>query len=76
MLDEPAGGPYIHRIPLVDMYLRFERPGGDDFLVPIEFADVTYFVSENRQTVNVSGGELVKYVLKDFVSGSVEHFQR
>lgn len=76
MLDKPAGGPYLHRIPLVGMYLRFERPPGEDFLVPIDFADVTYFISESNETVSVSGDEVVKYVLKDFTTGSIEHFQR
>jgi hypothetical protein len=76
MLDKPAGGPYIHRIALADTYLRFERPGAGDSLVPIDFADVTYYISESEQTVKISGGDLVKYVLKDFVTRNVEHFQR
>jgi hypothetical protein len=72
ILDRPAGGPYKHKIELTDTYMEFERPNGELFFVPISSIDVTYYISEFNQEVNVDAGQVVKYVLKDFVSGKVE----
>jgi hypothetical protein len=74
--DKPSGGPYVHKIDLTETYLRFERPDGEEFLVPANAAQITYYVSEYNQTITVDAGQVVKYVLKDFISGDVEHFQR
>ena len=54
----------------------FARDTGELFLVPVRGLEVTYHVTESNSEVNVDGGQLVKYVLKDFVTGEVERFQR
>jgi hypothetical protein len=77
VLYQPAGGPYTHKVPLIDTYLLFEgNEGHEDFLVPVDLADITYYVSEHHVKVNILGDEVVKYVLKDFITGEIERFQR
>ena len=74
--DKAAGGPYKHKIELPDTYAEFERDNGESFLVRVDTIDVEYHVSEDNREVRVDAGQLVKYVLKDFLSGEVERFQR
>ena len=75
ILDKAAGGPYKHKIELTETYITFERENSESFLVPVSAIEVTYHVSDDNQKIDVDGGQLVKYVLKDFVSGEVERFQ-
>jgi hypothetical protein len=74
---QTAGGPYTHKVPLVDTYLLFENSvNKEEFLVPVESVDIIYYVSEYQVNVSVAADQVVKYVLKDFITGEVERFHR
>jgi hypothetical protein len=66
ILDKEAGGPYRHSVEFTDTFLLFEKDGIDDKLVPVTHAKVTFWVSD----------DVVTYILKDFLTGEVEHFGR
>lgn len=76
ILDKAAGGPYEHKIEITETYIMFAGDTGESFLVPVNAIKVTYHVTEFNADVNIDGGQLVRYVLKDFVTGEVERFQR
>jgi hypothetical protein len=63
-------------IPLEDSYIRLEDSNGQEILSPVESVDITYRIQEIREEIVVDGGEVVKYILKDFESGEPEYLQR
>lgn len=76
VVERPAGGPYAHRVDLTDAFLLFEDKDRREKLIPIESVEITYWVTESTQNVEIDATSVVSYVLKDFVTGEVEHFKR
>lgn len=75
VLENAVGGPYVHTIDLKDRFIKLPLPGGGTDLVPVQKLEVQYFVSGfTNERVVIDGAQLVSAVLKDYVSGEVEHW--
>ncbi len=72
-LDKPTGGPYEERIYLEDHYLPINLGFGIEFAC-VESVTVKFYVKliDKRESCNY-GEQIVKAILKDFLSKEVEY---
>ena len=76
-LHKDAGGPYTERIDASGLFVRVNPNTPDEALFPLQHLDVTYFVKVIAEDeIVVAGKDVVQAMLKDFVSGEIEHVQR
>ena len=76
VLQKTHGGPHEHTIDLKDSFFRVPLTDGTTELVQASKLDVSYYVSSTEEKIFVWGDELVRYILRDFLSGKVEYVLR
>ena len=72
-----AGGPYEKTIELDDHYLELKANDGESRCVKVCGVKVVYYYEtiETRE-LTTAGAQVVNAILKDFLSGEVEHVHR
>lgn len=63
-------------ISLEESYVRFEDSDGRESLIPVEAVDLRYRIQSISREILIDGNEVVKYILKDFLTGEPDFFQR
>ncbi|MFZ0888878.1 MAG: restriction endonuclease [Candidatus Binataceae bacterium] len=76
VLEKEQGGPYQHSIDLSDAFFRLTLGDGSTELFQASKLDVTYYVTAAEEKLSIWGDEVVRYILRDFLSGQVEHVIR
>jgi hypothetical protein len=70
------GGIISGTIPLEDSYIRFEDSERQEVLVQVESVYIRYRIQVIKEEIIIDGGEVVKYILKDFLTGQPDFLQR
>jgi hypothetical protein len=77
ILGKEAGGPYRQFIKLENHYVFVKIENGEDELVKVPEVAVDYYIAElPARKLVIQGDEIVQAILKDHVTGEVEHVQK
>lgn len=76
VLDKEPGGPYRHTVDLSDSYFRLALADGTTELFQTSKLDVDYYVDGAEDKIIIWGDEVVRYILRDFLSSEVEYIVR